>query len=95
MSGDRDHNYPYKFNHVWLKDHDFTQMVKKVWPLLQPANSEDDMCILSQNLRMLKKELKVWTRNKTSEIEKDSHILDLEIRALLTFSTSSILSLDG
>ena len=49
---------------------------------------------LSHKLRMLKSEVKAWIKNKSSVMEKDSLRLDVEIRSLLTSTTSSILSQD-
>ena len=92
MSGDRDHNYPFKFNQAWLLDQDFTQMVNRVWPVLQSYEADDKMGSLSHKLRMLKSEVKAWTKNKSSVMEKDSLRLDVEIRSLLTSTTLGILS---
>ena len=67
-------------------------MVKRVWPMLQSFEVDDNMRLLSHKLRMLKSEVKAWTKNKSSVMEKDSLRLDVEIKSLLTSTTLGILS---
>ena len=69
-------------------------MVKRVWPLLQPTEAGYNMGLLSHKLRMLKSEVNALTKSKSSVMEKDSLRLDVEIRSLLTSTTSGILSQD-
>ena len=69
-------------------------MVKRVWPGLQSYKADDNMGLLSHKLRMLKSEVKAWTKNKSSVMEKDSLRLDVEIRSLLTSTTLGIISRD-
>ena len=67
-------------------------MVKKVWPKLLPSVVDDDMSLLSHKLRFLKSEVKSWIKQKVGDMEKESHSLDDEIGALLSSSSSSILT---
>ena len=57
-----------------------------------PSAIDDDMDLLSQKLRLLKREFKSWIKNKGVVIEMESIILDDEMGALLTCSSSGILS---
>ena len=86
------HNYPFKFNRSWLLDPNFTQMVKRVWPNLLHSAVDDDMGLLSHKLRLLKSEVKSWIKHKVTDMEKESHSLDDEIRSLLSSSSSGILA---
>ena len=69
-------------------------MVNRAWPVLQSLEANDKMDSLSQKLRMLRSEVKSWTKSKSSVMEKDSLKLDVEIMSLLTSSSSGILSQD-
>ena len=69
-------------------------MVNRAWPVLQSSEANDKMDSLSQKLRMLRSEVKSWTKSKSSVMEKDSLRLDVEIMSLLTSSSSGILSQD-
>ena len=59
------HNYLFKFNRSWLSDSDFTQMVKRIWPVLVPSVVDDDMDLLSHKLRLLKREFKSWIKKRS------------------------------
>ena len=50
------------------------------------------MDLLSHKLRILKKEVKDWTKDKSSFLENHSHRLDREIHSLLTSSNFGILT---
>ena len=70
-------------------------MVKRSWPVLIPSTMDDDMDLLSHKLRLLKREVKCRIKKKRADMEKvESLILDDEIGALLTYSSSSILPHD-
>ena len=57
-----------------------------------PSAIDDDMDLLSQKLRLLKREVKSWIKNKGVVMEMESLRLDKEIGALLTCSSLGILS---
>ena len=85
-------NFPFKFNRSWLSDPGFNLWVSKIWPDLLTSSPENDLDLLSHKLCLLKKEVKAWTKAKSSSLESDSLKLDEQIGALLSGSSFSILS---
>ena len=67
-------------------------MVKRIWPDLMPSAMDDDMGLLSHKLILLKSEVKSWIKQKVTDMEKESHSLDDEIRSLVPSSSSGILT---
>ena len=45
---------PFKFNHSWLSNEDFVQMIRSKWPLISSGIPVDDMEDLSAKFRLLK-----------------------------------------
>ena len=56
-------------------------------------NPENVLDHLSHKLRLLKKDVKVWTKDKSTSHESDSQKIDKDIGDLLSDSSSGILSL--
>ena len=84
--------YPFKFNHTWLENEDFVQMVRSEWPLITPNPSKDAMNDLSYRLRTLKDKVKSWTKSEALKMKDKSAVLDEEISSLLLSSQSAILN---
>ena len=82
---------PYKFNHSWMPNVDFVKMVRVEWPLLTPEAPVDGMEDLSFKLRLLKRKVKDWTREKTLEMREKSFHIEEEIKSLLNSSTLGLL----
>ena len=85
-------NFPFKFNHAWLLDEDFSKMVKEEWTSLNLGDHSYEMDALSQKLRLLKRKVKVSTRNKSLAMKHDLISIESEIKNLLGSSVSGILS---
>ena len=87
---------PFTFNHSGLSNVDFIKMVRAEWPLLSlevPASGMDD---LSLKLRLLKRKVKVWTREKTLEMKEKTIRIEEEINTLLESMSNGLLcSLDN
>ena len=83
--------FPLKFNHSWLTNEDFVQMIRSEWPLISSVNPVDAMEDLSIKLRLLKGKVKDWTRNKSLEMKDKSILLEDETNSLLDSSSSGIL----
>ena len=86
------YNFPFKFNHAWLSDEDFSRMVKEEWTSLTFGEHSDEMDALSQKLWLLKRKVKVWIHNKSLAMKHDLISIELEIKNLLGSSVSGILS---
>ena len=84
--------YPFKFNHSWLENEDFVQMVRSEWPLIIPDPSKDAMNDLSCRLRALKDKVKSWTKSEALKMKDKSAVLEEEISSLLLSSQSTILN---
>jgi hypothetical protein len=54
---------PFKFNPFWLKDEDFTKIVKRKCTLFDPQK-KTAMLQFSKNLQRLKKETIAWAKKK-------------------------------
>ena len=57
-----------------------------------PSTFDNDLDLLSHKLRLLKKEVKSWIKEKGTIMEMEYHRMDDEIGALLTCSSLGILS---
>ena len=66
-------------------------MVRSEWPLLTPSDPLDCMSNFAQKLRLLKRKVRVWIREKTMEKWERSLLIEEEIRGLLDSSFSGIL----
>ena len=86
--------YPFKFNHSWLENEDFVQMIHSEWPLIQSDSQMDVMYILSYKLRVLKDKVKSWTKFESLKMKDKSVFLEEEISSLLSSSHSEILNED-
>ena len=84
--------YPFKFNHTWLDNEDFVQMVRSEWSHIQPDPSQDAMNDLSCRLRILKDKVKSWTKSEALKMKDKSAALEEEISSLLHSSVSAILN---
>ena len=84
--------YPLKFNHSWLDNEDFIHMIRTEWPLISSSASEDAMEDLPFRLRLLKGKVKSWTKLESIKMKDKSTIMEDEIRSILDYSTSAILS---
>ena len=84
--------YPFKFNHTWLENEEFVQIVRSEWPLIQPDPSLDAMNDLSCRLRILKDNVKSWTKSAALKMKDKSAALEKEISSLLQSSQSAILN---
>ena len=67
-------------------------MVRADWTSLSLGENSDEMDALSQKLRLLKRKLKVRTRNKSLAMKHDLISIESEIKNLLGSSVSGILS---
>ena len=72
---------------------DFVKMVRVEWPLLTLEAPVDGMEDLSFKLRLLKRKVKDWTREKTLEMREKSFHIEEEIKSLLDSLTSGLLVL--
>ena len=71
-------------------------MVRCEWPLISLKSPNAGMDDLSLKLRLLKRKVKVWTREKTLEMREKSIRIEEEIKSLLeTSSTGLLCSLDN
>ena len=70
------HNFPFKFNHAWILDEDFSRMVKEEWTRLPLGDHTDEMDALSQKLRLLKRKVKAWTHSKSLVMKQDLISID-------------------
>ena len=75
--------YPFKFNHTWLDNEDFVQMVHSEWSHIQPYPSQDSMNDLCYRLRILKDKVKTWTKSEAIKMKDKSVALEEEISSLL------------
>ena len=83
--------FPFKFNHSWLDNEDFVQMIRTKWPLISSNASEDVMEYLSVKLRLLKGKVKSWTKLKSIELKDKSALVDDEINSILDSSSLAIM----
>jgi hypothetical protein len=89
------HNqFPFKFNHDWLKSTDYSELVTSVW--LDPIFlSEDNPQLrLTWKLRVLKSKTKSWFLRHKSLEQSRLLSLETEISNLISGSSISALSLD-
>ena len=84
--------YPFKFNHSWLGNLDFINMIRTEWLLIHSDDSLDDMNNLSSKLRLLKEKVKSWTKVESQKMKDKSVYLEEEISTLLNSSQSAILN---
>ena len=85
-------NYPFKFNRSWLNDPEFNMWLSRKWSVLNPRDSTLDLDSLYHKLHSLKMEVKVWIKDKNSQMESESTYLDCAIVSLLSGSSAGILS---
>ena len=67
-------------------------MVRAEWPLLPHGVPTSQMDDLSLKLRLLKRKVKCWTRDKTMEMKEKIIIIKEEITNLLESTISGLLS---
>ena len=67
-------------------------MVKAEWTSPSLGEHLDEMDALSQKLRLLKRKVKVWMRNKSLAMKHDLISIESEIKNILGSSVSGILS---
>ena len=67
-------------------------MVEAEWTSLTLGEHSDEMDALSQKLRLLKRKVKVWMRNKSLAMKHDLISIESEIKSLLGSFVSGILS---
>ena len=85
--------FPFKFNHSWLSNDDFVNMVKVEWPLLSLESFSSRMEGFSLKLRLLKEKVKSWTHAKALEMKDKSFLIEDEINNILTSSPSGLFTL--
>ena len=73
-------------------DQDFSTWLSDRWPRLSPTLPGLAIDLLSDKLRYLKKDVKVWIKDRCSLMDAGSKRLDLEINVLLSNSSFGILS---
>jgi len=70
-----DSHYPFKFNHMWLEDPEFVEMVKHFWATVDYGEGRFFMDRFMGKLRKLKKVVKNWDRlQKKARSESLCHI---------------------
>ena len=84
------HNYPFKFNRVWLREQEFIDIVHSSWTT-QIIPQLDPMDTLTFKLQRLKGKVKDWEKEMKQSKTLEAKEVDLAIQLLLTFHTSSIL----
>ena len=58
---------PFKFDHSWLKNEDFCQMIRVFWANIICPGNLNVMELIVFKLKALKKEVTSWTKRKTTE----------------------------
>ena len=87
-------NYPFKFNHSWLRNPSFNAWFLQRWSSHTTSGSSMGIEAISHKLRKLKEDTKVWIKNKLASIDSDSNSLNQAIGSLLTGLSNGILSLE-
>jgi hypothetical protein len=73
--------YPFKFNAHWLNDHDFVDLVYKIWKDPFSFPKVENKTRIVWKLKVLKKQTKIWykenlARNKAKLVSLESDIKD-------------------
>jgi hypothetical protein len=79
----------FRFEKWWLKMEDFAELVKRVWETKSPC--EDPMGVWQFKIRLLRKKVKGWSRNRGAEIRKSKNDIILELDGLDKLAEQQIL----
>ena len=71
---------PFRTFDVWLKEPGFTAMIKGKWELYQVEGNS--ISVLKEKLKLLKADLKVWSRSVFGCVESDKRRIEMEIENL-------------
>ena len=62
-------HYPFKFNHIWLEDHDFKKMVRDFWGPCSGYLEDSTMQRMVKKLTDMKKVVVGWEMEKNNNTE--------------------------
>lgn len=85
-------NYPFKFNHSWIRESNFDEFVHKTWKHIYLSSKSSPMIYLMNTLRTLKLEVCKWEKKKKQLMQNELQDIEKDIGSLFKNRMLEILS---